>query len=388
MKTLLLLFFGVGHIDNVAGTEKVFVNMANAFSQRGYKVIAICNDRAEKQPAYKLREEVVFINLGLGKITVPVERKILREVLKPFQLEIDNPVDIYRTEMLAYEVQKKIKNSEIYCAVCFEYNSIMVANKLDLKPRIAMVHNSIDALIKPMTKKQLEQANKMDAYQVLMPSFVKEAKRYLSTKVVYIPNAIAVEPKLAATELVKLNKEKNTIICIGRLDEKQKRQHILLKAFALIAPKYTQWQVEFYGPDYDRAYKDGLLALVRKYKLEEQVHFRGVTDNVQEKMRQAGILAIPSAYEGFAMVLGEAMSLGLPVVGFANAPSVNELIVNNVSGVLCADNIKDYAVGLEQLMCNEKLRRELGINAKLAMQEYSPERVWSKWEQLFEQLQS
>ena len=138
MKTLLLLFFGVGHIDNVAGTEKVFVNMANAFSQRGYKVIAICNDRAEKQPAYKLREEVVFINLGLGKITVPVERKILREVLKPFQLEIDNPVDIYRTEMLAYEVQKKIKNSEIYCAVCFEYNSIMVANKLDLKPRIAM----------------------------------------------------------------------------------------------------------------------------------------------------------------------------------------------------------------------------------------------------------
>lgn len=386
MKTLLLLFFGVGHIDNIAGTEKVFVNMANAFSQRGYEVIAICNDSPEKKLAYKLSKEVVFINLGLGKITVPIERKILREVLKPFQLEIDNPVDVYRTEVLASEVQKKIKNSEIYCAVCFEYNSIMVANKLAIKPRIAMVHNSIEELIKPMTKKQLEQANKMDAYQVLMPNFVEEAKRYLSTRVIYIPNAIeaVVEPKPNALE--KQNKEKNKIICIGRLAEKQKRQHILLEAFALLATKYPKWEVDFYGPDYDKGYKAQLCKLINKYKLEKQVNFKGVTDNVPEKMRQADILAIPSAYEGFAMVLGEAMSVGLPAVGFANATSVKDLIINNENGILCADTIKDYAIGLEKLMCNEQLRRRLGENAKILMQEYSADKVWNKWEHLFEQL--
>ena len=145
-----------------------FFNMANAFSQRGYKVIAICNDSPEKKLAYRLREEIVFINLGLGKITVPVEKKILREILKPFQLEIDNPVDIYRTEVLAAEVQKKIKNSEIYCAVCFEYNSIMVANKLEIKPRIAMdvfkkqlsefVYSYREKL--PLYERELERANK------------------------------------------------------------------------------------------------------------------------------------------------------------------------------------------------------------------------------------
>jgi len=386
MRTLLLLFFGVGNIDNVAGTEKVFVNMANAFSQRGYRVIAICNDIPGRKPFYKFRTEVEFINLGLGKGIIPIKEKVLREVVKTFRLDIDNPVDIYRTEVLAKKVLEIIKNSEIYCAVCFEYNSMLVANKLEINPRVAMVHNSIDKLIKPMAKKQVEQANKMNAYQVLLPSFVEEAKRHLSTEVICIPNAIEVLSEAKTNDFVERNKEKNTIICIGRLEEKQKRQHILLQAFARLASKYPKWEVEFYGPNYDREYKDRLLALVRKYKLEKQVHFRGVTDNVQGKMCQADILAIPSAYEGFAMVLGEAMVVGLPAVGFVNAPSVKDLIVNNENGILCEDTIKNYATGLEELMCNEQLRRKLGENAKISMQEYSAERVWNKWENLFEQL--
>ena len=390
MKTLLLLFFGVGHIDNVAGTEKVFVNMANAFSQRGYRVIAIYNDSQGKKPFYEVDEKVELINLEMGKIFSPISKKILREVYRLFKFKITNPVETYKAEVFVAKIEEKIKDSEIYSVVCFEYNSVVVANKLGITPRIAMVHNCIDELIKPLTKKELEQANKMTAYQVLMPRFVEEAKQYLSTKIVYIPNAIDMKKELGLQKVVA-DKEQYTIICVGRLDAKQKRQNILLQAFALLAAKYPQWKVDIYGSDYGSnygsGYKDELLKLVSTYKLEKQVHFKGVTDKIQEKMCQADILAIPSAYEGFALVLGEAMSLGLPAVGFLEASSINDLIVNDVNGILCKNTIQDYAMGLEKLMCNEQLRRKLGENAHLAMQEYAPDIVWDSWERLFEQLQ-
>lgn len=388
MKTLLLLFFGVGHIDNVAGTEKVFVNMANAFSQRGYRVIAIYNDSPEKKPFYKVDEKVELINLEMGKIFPPVSKKILREFYRIFKFKLTNPVETYKSEMFAKKIEEKIKISEIYSVVCFEYNSVVVANKLGITPRIAMVHNCIDELIKPLTKKELEQANKMTVYQVLMPSFVKEAQQYLSTEIVYIPNAID-KVTWVKPEKQKSNRDRHTIICIGRLEAKQKRQHILLQAFALLAEKYPQWEVDIYGLGYNLerdAYKEKLLNIISKHKMEKQVHLKGVTDKILEKMYQADILAMPSAYEGFSMVLGDAMSIGLPAVGFVNAPSVNELIVNNVTGILCRDTVKAYAAGLEKLMCNERLRRELGDNAYLAAQEYSAEKIWNKWDKLFARL--
>ncbi len=379
------MFFGVGHIDNAAGTEKVFVNMANAFAQKGYRVIAIYNDNQGKKPFYEVDEKVELINLEMGKILLPISTKILREVYRLFKLKITNPADIYKADVFATKIENIIKDSEIYSVVCFEYNSVVVANKLGITPRIAMVHNCIDELIKPLTKKELEQANKMTVYQVLMPSFVKEAQKYFSTEIVYIPNAIE-KVTVVRPEKQILHGDKYTIICVGRLESKQKRQHILLQAFALLVEKYPQWEVDIYGFEQNLAYKEELLRMISNYKLEKQVHIKGVTDKVLEKMCQADILAMPSAYEGFSMVLGEAMSVGLPAVGFANAPSVNELIVNNVSGILCKDTIKDYAAGLEKLMCNDKLRGELGANASLAVQEYSDEKVWNKWEKLFNRL--
>ncbi|NLU44055.1 MAG: glycosyltransferase family 4 protein, partial [Acholeplasmataceae bacterium] len=309
-------------------------------------------------------------------------------VYRIFKFKITNPVEIYKSEIFAAKIIEKIKYSEIYSVVCFEYNSVVVANKLGITPCIAMVHNCIDELIKPLTQKELEQANKMTAYQVLMPSFVKEAQQYLSTEIVYIPNAID-KVTLVRQEKQISDRDKHTIICIGRLEAEQKQQHILLQAFALLADKYPQWEVDIYGLGYNLerdAYKEELLHIINKYKMEKQVHLKGVTDKILEKMCQADILAMPSAYEGFSMVLGDAMSIGLPAVGFVNAPSVNELIVNNVTGILCADTVKDYAAGLEKLMCNDKLRRELGDNAYLAAQEYSAEKVWNKWENLFKRL--
>ncbi len=97
---------------------------------------------------------------------------------------------------------------------------------------------------------------------------------------------------------------------------------------------------------------------------------------------KADIFAFPSAYEGFPLALTEAMSVGLPSVGFRNADGVNELIHHNVNGILCNDGVENFARGLSILMDSRELRKKLGNKAKEDMKQYKPNRIWDTWEKL------
>lgn len=100
--------FGVGTIANVAGTEKVFVEMANAFTDRGHEVWAVWNDEPGIIPYYKFREAVHQVNLGLGKIKVPVTCKIQRGLNKALHRQVVNKADEYKTKQLVAAIENRI----------------------------------------------------------------------------------------------------------------------------------------------------------------------------------------------------------------------------------------------------------------------------------------
>lgn len=104
--------------------------------------------------------------------------------------------------------------------------------------------------------------------------------------------------------------------------------------------------------------------------------------NVLERLRYSDIFVLPSESEGFSLALTEAMSVGLPVVGYKNCSSVNELIVNGKNGFLCEDGIDDLAEKLSVLMQNKNLRVRFGVNSHEMMKEYAPKKIWDKWENL------
>lgn len=80
------------------------------------------------------------------------------------------------------------------------------------------------------------------------------------------------------------------------------------------------------------------------------------------------------------MALTEAMSVGLPAIGYKSAAAVNELIENNETGFLVNDGIEDFADKLNILIKDKDLRIKFGKNAVIAMQKYSPKLVYDKWE--------
>lgn len=199
-------------------------------------------------------------------------------------------------------------------------------------------------------------------------------KTYFSETVqqlmVTIPNAVPPFPSDVILE------KKPIIISVGRLDE-GKSHHILIKAFAKIAPDYPNWSVEIYGEGIERETLDALIAGLN---IGTQVRLLGRTQEVPQKLAQASIFAFPTLFEGFSNALAEAMAAGLPVVASDCAGNL-ALVDHEKNGLLvrCQD-VGEMAQGLKILIESPDKRSQLGAAAQESMTQFSPETIMKQWD--------
>lgn len=375
-KNIVLLY--IEHNSGVNGLVKVLINMANEFCNRNYNV-TIVTSGSEKTLPFILDARVQWIKLGLSDIKYNAWDKIKREINRYF-IFCDHPYRIKKAKLAATKLNVFFKDRQITSVICYDHEAVLVANRLHLDkpiPIIAMMHNSPDAILKNINKVGIKEENKVAVHQVLMPSYVNKARKYLSTDICYIPNVVQTNDRT-------LQENSNTIISIGRLDPLQKRTDILIKSFGKIFRLYPDWKVYIYGKSdiSNQNYEKKLRQLINELHLNDQVFLCGTTSSVMSVLCKADIFAFPSAYEGFPLALTEAMSVGLPSVGFRNADGVNELIHHNVNGILCNDGVENFARGLSILMDSRELRKKLGNKAKEDMKQYKPNRIWDTWEKL------
>ena len=118
------------------------------------------------------------------------------------------------------------------------------------------------------------------------------------------------------------------------------------------------------GAGDDRAYAAALKAMTARDGLGEKVHLRGVTSDMAEVWKETDIFAFPSHHEGFPLALTEAMSAGIPAVGFRSCPAVNELIRHGENGLLCEDGEEAFREALRTLMEDPEKRRTMGKQAR------------------------
>ncbi|MEW6676326.1 MAG: glycosyltransferase family 4 protein [Pseudomonadota bacterium] len=207
----------------------------------------------------------------------------------------------------------------------------------------------------------------------------------LRRRMVVMPNPVeaALSPADVGTE-----KRQYVLLSVGRLDA-QKDQATLLRAFALLTGQYPDWRLRIVG---EGALRLQLERLAGQLGLEGVLDMPGVTAAISEEYQAADLFVLPSRYEAFGLATAEAMSHGLPAVGFADCPGTNELIIDGRTGCLVrtgADRVQNLADTMSRLMANAPLRREMGKSAREEIGgRFSLQVVGDRWEALLQSMLS
>lgn len=175
------------------------------------------------------------------------------------------------------------------------------------------------------------------------------------------------------------------IIAVGKISY-QKGYERLVEAWKLIHKDVPNWSIHIYGSETDGG---KIRRLIKEYNLQDQIYLHAPTQNIEREYLGASIYAFPSRYEGFGMVLTEAMACGVPCVSFDCPCGPRDIIYHDIDGILVEnDNIPKFANSLLKLIEDEVYRYKLAQNARQNVTRYCVENIIREWHTLFQELKS
>lgn len=188
-----------------------------------------------------------------------------------------------------------------------------------------------------------------------------------------IPNQIVLPHDLAP------RRDGRTLAAVGRLVP-QKGFDLLLPAFARVAAAHPDWKLVIWGEGPERGRLEALRA---ELGLEGRVEMPGVTGRAGAWIETTDVFVLSSRYEGWGIVLLEAMAAGLPVVSFDCDFGPADMITDGTDGLLVPNgDIEALAAALSRTLGDAELRQRLGAAAAASARRFEGGRVMALWDEV------
>lgn len=220
----------------------------------------------------------------------------------------------------------------------------------------------------------------LDALAVLTDTDRRQYDEALNseTRVVSIPNAV---PKPAGPPS---DVSRPIVLAAGRLT-RQKGFDYLIAAFAEVAREEPDWALRIAGRG---ALGGSLRQQVAKNDASNSVFFLGLVNDMARQMELASLFVLSSRWEGFPMVIIEAMSKGLPVVAFDCPTGPADIVEHGVTGFLVPlGDVDGLAEAMLELVRDEPKRKRFGAAAAERAVEYTSSRVGPRWDELIAEVE-
>ena len=241
---------------------------------------------------------------------------------------------------------------------------------------IGWIHNSYEALfgekslyIGSELRKHFEfQLEILDATVVLCQY---DAQQYhFPTKVIYNPLTLTPGAKSTGTS--------KKFLAVGRFSRLHKGFDLLIEGFRIFADKNKEWILDIVGEGVEEPmYRE----LIKNYKLEDRIHIHPFTNHIQKYYSEAQVYVLSSRWEGFGLVLVEAMAHGLPVIS-SDLPTSRE-IMGDFGMYFSIGDVNGMARQMEQatnMDWQEKSEQALQIAAR-----FNLETIINQWKQLIDE---
>ncbi|MDU1906112.1 MAG: glycosyltransferase family 4 protein [Dysgonomonas sp.] len=368
--------------SGTGGMERSICCKANYLADvAGYNVTILTTDRKGKANFYEYSSKIQFIDLGINyyeleylsffdRISLQLEkRKKHKEELNNILLKLrpDVVVSTGTHELtLLYNIKDGSKK-------ILEFHFCKPYKKIEYSQYPVYSLKRLFALAAEWRRQQF--AKKYDALVVLTKEDKKRWKNIAHIEV--IPNMVSFYPE-------RINKSDNKrIISVGRLSY-EKGYPFLIEAWAKVAKKYSDWTLSVYGEGDE---KHELVKMISRKGVRNSMSIHPFEKDIQKEYEASSVYVMSSLYEGFGLVLTEAMAYGLPCISFDCPSGPSEIITNGEDGIIVEyKNIDKLAEAIIFLIEDKTLRKEMGENARENVKRFLPEKIMPRWISLFEQI--
>lgn len=363
------------------GTDKILVEKANYLVSHGYDVTIVTESQMGKPLSFKLEDKVCHIDMGLdfGKqYTQGSFRRFLTysSLMRQYKSRLKKVVNQQRPDIIISAMGRSLS-----LLSKMDYDGVKIGEAHTTKTHLRSLHlmeqrgGVFKVIAKYMRWKMCRYASKLDALVLLTQNDAEDWKSVAKTFV--IPNPISFFPKESA-ELV--NKQ---VIMVGRYND-AKGYDYLIPSWEIVHQRHPDWTLNVYGSGELRGQ---VTEWIREKHLESSIMMHDPVDNIMEKYVESSICVLSSRYEGFSLVILEAMACGVPVVSFDCPYGPRNIIKNGEDGILIEPlNYQALANGICKLMEDEDLRIQLGTNARNNVLRFSQDSIMGQWENLFHKL--
>lgn len=332
----------------MGGIERVTLVVAEMLAKEGCDVTIMCLQKAP--PYFQISENI--------------------EVVYLTDLEGKN-----RTERLK---NWAVQNKPTVAIVSGTNRPLFILNALKTYPIIAWEHVNINIQSHPLHNLYRYYYSKKACIVTLTEDDANAWRRkFPRAKVVCIPNPLTLPIDRPS------NLESKKILSIGR-HAGQKGFDRLVKAWYLIEKEFPDWKLRIVGSGRK---KELLKRQMKKLGITERIELIRATPEVTKEYQNASVYALSSRYEGFGLVLVEAMHFGLPIVSFDCPYGPREIVAHGKSGILVPNgDIIEFANALRKVLSNPNLKREMSCNALERVKQYYPENITPQWISLIQSI--
>lgn len=340
----------IADISKTGGTERATINLANMLCQNHEVKILTISDK--KIPFFELNKNVKIDALGLQEIPKAIYKKV--SWFLSLYRSLKKKLEIYSPDIIVGEGHN--------------ISTILPFSKNIGARTIASEHIDYDSI--PSWSRALMKYVYPKHYCVVVLSHIARNKILpINKKVEVIPNTLPFESNSNA-DLVN-----QRIIMVGRIS-KEKGYDRLVPIAEKLQQEFPTWKIEIFG---NGDLKSQIIELFREKQLHN-VQINEPVKDIQNEYLKSSILFITSYSEAMPMVILEAQSCGLPVIGF-RCEGTETLIKNDETGFVVESADEFYSK--TKLLISDLVRRQnMGISAKKEASYYNSENIKKLWEKI------
>lgn len=358
------IMYCVNDISNSGGVEKILSLKINYLVKEYNYEVVILSWNIKNDLFFQFDNRVKIINLDVKYQNNYLKRQLikLKKYLELKKILKNNKIDILISTGFPIDILfPKLKK---FSKIIYEFHISKYSLYLNIKFLKKLYRCFYDKLI-------------LKKYDKVIILTNEELNYWNLSNIKVIPNVLSFNSKIVS------NCKNKKIISIGRLTE-QKGFDILIDVWKKVNKKHSNWILEIYG---EGSLRKELQDKIDSLNLTDTLILKGNEKNIQSKYLESSIYVMSSRYEGFGMVLIEAMSCGLPLVSFDCPCGPKDIIKDGENGFLVKfGNIDKMAEKINYLIENEDKRIEMGEKSKELSYNYSKDKIMIYWKELFESL--